>query len=56
MERSAPLGSVSSAEEADVTADACEDRLMPLTPLSSHDIDGSHKRRDVRTSDCKVVD
>ena len=29
---------------------------MPLrTPLSNHDIDGSHKRRDIHTSDCKTV-
>ena len=26
------------------------------SPLTNHDINGSHKRRDLRTYDCKTVD
>ena len=49
MERSAALGSVSSAEEADVTANACEDTTFkPRHRWKS-------QRRDVCTSDCKAV-
>ena len=49
MERLAALGSVSSAEEADVTANACEDTTFkPRHRWKS-------QRRDVCTSDCKAV-